>query len=129
LIPVEELIWAAVEPTVYITREQYFAGLDGWEITPHLVGGALVGAALSRGPEFHFMTFGAKWRLTRADIRRYLAPILAAHGRVETKTPHEDARQRRFNRILGFEETGADEFYVHLTLRRLPFSKDTPCQL
>jgi len=93
------------------------------------VDGVLVGAVLTKGPELHFATFGKKWRLTRADIRRYLEPILAEHGHVETKTPADDARQLRFNRLLGFEETGADEFYVHLTLTRLPFSKDTPCQL
>lgn len=124
---IKELLWTSAESTVYITKEQYLAGLEGWSITPHLVAGVLVGAVLTKGPELHFATFGPKWRLTRADIRRYLEPVLAAHGRVETKTPVEDARQRRFNRILGFEETGADEFYVRLTLRRLPFAKDTPC--
>lgn len=123
-----ERLWAAIEPTVYISREEYFAALEGWHITPHLAEDAVVGAVITRGPELHFLTFGARWRLTRADIRRYLEPILAEHGRVETKTPLEDERMRRFNRILGFEETGEDEFYVHLTLRRLPFSKDTPCQ-
>ncbi|MDP3909037.1 MAG: hypothetical protein Q8Q14_01480 [Gemmatimonadales bacterium] len=126
---IEDLLWAAVEKMVYITREQYLASLAGWSIHPHAVDGEIVGAVLTKGPELHFCTFGRPWRLTRADIRRYLEPILTEHGRVETKTPKDDARQLRFNKILGFVETGADEFFVHLTLRRLPFSKDTPCLL
>ena len=125
----KDLLWAAVEPLVYITREQYLAGLEGWTITPHEADGVLVAVVITRGPELHFVTFGSAWKLTRADLRRYLDPLLAAHGRVETKTPKDDLRQRRFNRILGFAETGEDEFHVHLTLRHPPFSKDTSCPL
>lgn len=125
---VEDLLWAAVEPTVYITREQYLASLVGWAIQEHTVGGELVMVVLTKGPELHFVTFGKLWSMRRADLRRYLEPVLAEHGQVTTKTPLDDARQLRFNTILGFEATGADEFYVHLTLRRLPFFKGTPCQ-
>lgn len=123
----ENLIWAAVEPTVYITREQFFAGLAGWTVEPQTVNGDLVVLWLTKGPEIHFVTFGKVWKLTRADIRARLGPLIAEYGYATTKTPLEDARQRRFNKILGFEETEEDEFYVHLTIRRLPFKKDAPC--
>src|SRR5690606_28369074 len=49
---VEDLLWAAVEPSLYITREQYFAGLVGWKLTPHVVDGEVVAIALTKGPEF-----------------------------------------------------------------------------
>jgi roadblock/LC7 domain-containing protein len=97
LIPdVKDVVWAAVESTVYVRRSQFF---DGWETMPHTAGGGLVGAVLTKGPELHFVTFGKKWRLTRADIKKYLEPILAEHGRVETRTPKEDARQRRADAV------------------------------
>ena len=118
-----DLLWESVAPALYITKEQYLAGLDGWEVTPHVVDGAIVAAVLTKGPELHFVTFGPAWSLSRADLRRYLEPILEAHGVVTTKTPVEDARQRRFNKILGFEQTGIDEEYVYLALTRLPFSR------
>ena len=113
-----ELLWAANEEAVYITKQQFMAGFEDWAITPHYENGTMVGATISKGSEFHFATFGGKWKMTRADIRRYLNPILEQYGCVTTRTPKEDVRQRRFNKILGFEITGEDEFYTHFRLEQ-----------
>lgn len=122
------LLWAKVEPSLYITREQYIAGLEGWTLTPHDVRGVWMGIALTKGSEFHFVTLGEKWRLTRRDIRRYLEPILVEHGVVTTQTLLDDTRQQRFNELIGFERVKEDEYYVHYALKRLSFVKDTSCQ-
>lgn len=114
-----DLLWSQAENRVYISKEQYLQSLDGWSRVEHEVSGEMVGVVLTRGPELHFVTFGKKWNLTRADIRNYLLPLLEKFGYVETKTPKDDVRQRRFNRIVGFEESGEDEFFVHYKMKRL----------
>lgn len=116
----EDRIWSAVEPRIYISREEYFEALSAWAVTPL----ADVGAVMVRGPEFHFVTWG-KANFTRSDIREVLAPIIAEHGRVETKTPVDDLRMQRFNRAIGFTSTGSDEFFVYFALTRAPFSRKT----
>jgi len=116
---IKDLLWAQVEPQIYITREQYFGRLEGADIQGHEVDGVLVGITITHGSEFHFTTLGSSWSLTRADIRRHLVPILERHGCVTTRVPHEDIRQQRFNRILGFQSVGEDEFYVHMKLEKL----------
>ena len=121
MIPRAELIdrlWLQ-EEGVFLSREQYVQSLDGWDVSPHEVAGVLVGVTITKGPEFHFATFGAKWRLTRADMRRYLGPLLEKYGHVETKTPKDDYRQQRFNRLIGFTAVGEDEFYTHYKLEHL----------
>ena len=112
-------MWAQDEPTVFISKEQYLAMFDGCEIRPHEQDGEVVGATVVKGPEFHFATFGTKWKLTRADIRAYLQPLLDEFGYVLTKTPLEDNRQQRFNIIIGFKPVGEDEFYLHYRLENL----------
>ena len=112
-------IWARVEPTVYITKAEYLAGLEGWTIIPHKVGSLVVGAVLTKGSELHFVTFGETWKLSRVNIRQYLAPVLAREGCVTTKTPKDDTRQQRFNRLIGFTDDGEDEFFLHMKLTKL----------
>jgi hypothetical protein len=114
-----EMLWAQNQEAVYITKDQFMQSLDGCDIKQHEVNGELVGATLTRGQEFHFAVFAKGWHLTRADIRHYLQPILDAHGCVKTKTPHEDVRQQRFNKLIGFEPDGHDEYYQHFKLKRL----------
>lgn len=123
----DDQLWAAVEPTTYVPRAQYFAALDGWTIKPYIVDGAIVGATVTRGPEFHFIVFHGGWRLTRAVVREHLDPILREHGHVTTRTPVDDKRMQHFNELIGFEKTGADEYNVHYTLKQL-FQRKTPCQ-
>lgn len=121
-------LWAQDGPNVFITRRQYEATLDGWDIRPYEKDGLLVGATIVRGPEIHFATFGVRWRLTRADIAHHLAPLIEMYGEARVRTAKDDARQQRFNRALGFTECGEDEFFIHFRLERLPMKKDNTCQ-
>lgn len=113
-----ERVWAQLEPTVYITKADYLAGLEGWEVSGHKVDGTLVCAVFRSGPEIHFTTFGHPWTMTRADVRKYVKPLFDAYGCVKTKTPKDDTRQQRFNRLMGFEVENEDEFFIHYKLTR-----------
>ena len=116
-----ERLWLENEEALYITKQEFMAGFVDWDIAPHYAGDVMVGTTMSKGSEFHFARFTGDWTLTRADIRRYLEPILAQYGCVTTRTPKEDVRQSRFNKILGFVPTGEDEFFTHYRLEQLPF--------
>jgi len=125
-----ERLWLANEEALYITKQDFMASLADWVIEPHYLGGVMVAAALSKGSDFHFASFGEKWALTRADIRRYLNPIMVQYGCVTTQTSKDDARQIRFNKQLGFVPTGEDEFCIHYKLEQpLPKqTRDASCQ-
>jgi len=114
-----DLLWGVDEKVLYLSKTQYIDSLNGWLIEPHYEDGVMVGATLTNGPEFHFATFGGQWKMTRANIRHYLCPLLERYGYVTTKTPKEDTRQRRFNKILGFFVTSESEFFAHYKLERL----------
>lgn len=114
-----EALWRQDEPNIFLSHKQFIDSFDGWDVQPHEADGKLVGVTMTKGPEFHFATFGQKWGLRRADIRHYLLPILKAHGYVLTKTPKDDTRQARFNHLIGFRVVGSDEFYTHYRLEEL----------
>tara|TARA_R110000868_G_scaffold155074_2_gene381535 strand:- start:277 stop:642 length:366 start_codon:yes stop_codon:yes gene_type:complete len=117
-----DLLWAQIEPTAYITRDQFARGLDEWEIEPVTINGELSFAALVRGAEFHFASFGTGARITMGMIRSRLAPIMDRHGFVTTRTPKAGAdRQHRFNRAFGFQVECESEFFVH-------YRMDKKCQ-
>lgn len=119
---VADALWAQLEPTVYITRDQFMRGLAEWEIQTVEIDGRPAFITLTKGPEFHFTSLDTKSSVTLGLIRSLLAPILERHGCVTTRTPKEGAdRQHRFNRAFGFREVGEDEFFVH-------YRKDRPCQ-
>lgn len=119
----KEALWRKDRRRVFLSKAQYLSALDGWDLEAHEVGGEVVGVAMSKGPEFHYATFGPKWHLNRADIRKYLSPILAQHGRVVTRAPRDDYRQQRFNRIIGFTDVGGDEFFIHMELKALKLGR------
>lgn len=110
-----DALWAQIEPTVFIQREQFERELDGWEIEPVEIDGKLAIVALTKGPEFHFATFG-----TGAPVRlwKWLNPIIDRHGFATTRTPKDAARQHRFNLKFGFTVTGEDEFFMYYRLER-----------
>ncbi len=110
------MLWAQIEPDVYITRDQFVRGLADWDIEPVLIQGGLAFAGLSRGTEFHLVKLDAKRWITLQMLWGLLNPIMERHGFVTTRTPKEDARQHRFNLSFGFYVTGEDEFCVHYRL-------------
>lgn len=109
---VADALWAQIEPIVFIGRDEFVAGLAGWDVEPVRIDGALAFAALVRGPEFHFASFDTGATITRTMIRERLTPIIARHGFVTTRTPIDGAdRQHRINRALGFRAVGDEEFF------------------
>jgi hypothetical protein len=116
MMSVLDQIWAEVEPRVYITREQFF---DGWRVESQEIDGELAYAALSKGPDYHFMTFGKKHHIPLRLIVSQVQPIIDEYGFVRTMTPREDKRQRRFNRLIGFVVEREDEFFTYFRADRL----------
>ena len=109
-------IWEVVGPTMYLSREHWESCWDGWTIEGHELDGALAYATLINGPEFHFVVLREHNRGTPGIIRSHLKPLLERYGHVVTRTPKNETRQLRFNRAVGFRETGEDEFFLHLRL-------------
>ena len=114
-----ELLWRQAEPDVFITREEFVQGLEGWEIEPVLVDGEIMGAFVTKGPALHFSIFHATRPITMKTIRPRLEAIIAEHGFVTTRTPKDAVRQHRFNRLMGFTPVGEDEFFVHYRLEAI----------
>jgi hypothetical protein len=108
-----DALWEQIEPTVFISRAEFVAGLDGWDIRAEHVDGELAFVTMTNGPEFHFATFGTRAPITRSRTRAWIDPIIARHGFVTTRTPKEGAdRQHRFNLTFGFRPVDEDEFHI-----------------
>lgn len=121
MMDVRDALWQQVEPIVFITKDQFMAGLAEWEIEPVEIDGTLAFAALQRGSEFHFSSFGSGARISMPMIKSRLDSIMAVHGCVTTRTPKDDAdRQHRINRKLGFVVTHQDEFFTHYRMEAAP---------
>lgn len=111
-----DLLWQQAAKTLYLTREQFEASLLGWSIEEVHVEGALAGAILRKGPELHFASFGTGHVATRKIVLDAVRGQLEQFGHVVTKTPKEDERQGRFNRLVGFKVVGSDKFDTHYRL-------------
>jgi hypothetical protein len=122
-----ELIWRQAEPSVFLSRREFIAGLEGWDVSAREIDGETVGATLVRGPEFHFVSFGAGRAFPPSLIADCLQPIIERHGFVRTRTPKEDARQRRFNVRIGFVVERDDEFYTYFRMERLNIHRAKSC--
>ena len=55
---IADLLWQRASEHLFVTREQYLAGLAGWDAARVEDGGELIAVTLTKGPEFHFMTTG-----------------------------------------------------------------------
>lgn len=106
-------LWGQIEPHVFITRDQFARELDNWTMRKIEIQGRPAFITLSKGPEFHFASLDAGHRVTMKMGRAWLTEILDEYGYVTTRTPKDDDRQHRFNRLVGFKAVGADEFFVH----------------
>ena len=111
-----DVVWAKAEPHVYCSKEEFAANLEGWDVE-FSQGNAFF--ALVRGPEFHFESTGKGVPLTLKTIRSFLQKIIDKEGYALTRTPHDDERQHRFNRLLGFEKIGQNEFDVVYRIERV----------
>lgn len=113
---IKDRVWAQVEPTVYVGRDEFF---EGWTIDGVEINGELVAAVLTRGPEIHYASLGTGRPLTLKMFRRHLQPIIDAHGYATTRTPKDDLRQARFNELIGFKAAAEDEFFVHYRIEKV----------
>lgn len=125
---VVEKIWHKIEKDVFISHRDFLAGLEGCEVTPKEIDGEIIGATLTRGPDFHFITFGHRKSLPAALIADCLQPIIDEYGYVRTRTPKEDMRQHRFNLLIGFDVQSSDEFYTYFRMERLNLHGGKSCQ-
>lgn len=118
------LLWERAAPQVFVSKEQFLAGLDGWEIVGHEIGGELGWITCQNGPEFHFQSVGRTRLLPPRMIRDFLRSIIAQHGHALTRTPEIDRRQHRFNLAFGFKPVSQDEHgYTIYRIESLPMLK------
>ena len=112
-------LWQQVENRVFISRSDFERNLDGWKIEPVELDGQVAGAILTCGPELHFASFGHGHPITRQMIHDYAQPIIDEYGYIRTKTPKDDERQGRLNKLIGFTVEREDEFFVYYRAERL----------
>ena len=116
---VERVVFDAINKKAFMTPAQFEVAKQSLNIRGHYVDDRLVMAEIHNGPEFHFVLTDTRWHITKSDVRRVLAPIIAEFGYATTKTPKEDRRQQRFNERLGWFKTGEDEFDYHYRIEEL----------
>lgn len=92
----EDRVWEAVKYTFFCSREDYFRGIEGWEIAE-----GSYGIRLNHGPEFHWLPCG---KLSKLAVRECIQPLIDRHGYALTRTP--DPRQQKFNERIGFYRIG-----------------------
>lgn len=114
-----DIIWARVEPTSFLSKQQFVYGMEGWKISPVWIGGEIAFVTATNGPAFHFQSMGTGHKLSRGMITDFLGKIIAEHGYATTRTPKDDERQNRFNRLFGFTAVGEDTFDIHYRIERL----------
>lgn len=112
--------WSAMEPT-----PEVIAGLrDAWTLHPYTVDGEVRAIAAMSGSEIHF-AIAPQWThrvIARHRTRDFLAPLLAVHGFLTTRTETDIGRHIFLTRI-GFERTWFDGRFDHYILLELPFGK------
>lgn len=120
-------IWDEIGETIYLSRREYVESLTGWDVIPKEIDGEIVGATLSNGPEFHFITFGSKKPFSRSFMTDCVQPIIDKYGFVRTKTPKDDTRQRRFNLAVGFVVESTDEYFTYFRMEKLKLHGEKRC--
>lgn len=122
-----DLLWEAAEPNVFISKECFINNLDGWELEPVENDGELILILLKRGPELHFQPFGKP--IPRRVVHGVIQKVIDQNGYCLTKTPKEEIRQHRFNKIIGFRQVGEDEYDIHYRIDTLmrDRNENAPC--
>lgn len=115
----KEALWKKAEPVVFVTREQFLKGLEGWAIEPVEYGGEIGAVVISKGPEMHFQIIGSGNPIPRRIVHAVMQKIIDQHGFALTRTPKEDARQHRFNALIGFKAVGEDAYDIHYRMDAL----------
>lgn len=116
---IADRLWEGASEVLFISKDEFLRRLDGWEIEPVEHDGELVFVFLTKGPEFHFQSFGKGQPISMKMIRERLQKIIDGHGYALTKTPKTDARQHIFNRAFGFYVAHEDEYDLHYRIDHL----------
>lgn len=120
---VHDRLWAEAEPNFFGTRDDFAKQWEGWETVTVDEGGQAAFVALVKGPIFHFHSFRTGQHLSLARIKAFLQSLIDRYGYAETRTPITDGRQQRFNRRIGFVETGRDEYDVIYKIKSVGYRK------
>lgn len=110
---------------LFLTRSEFERTLDGWDIEEVRDDNGMA-VVVSKGAEFHFQILDHGFQVTREHLRRWPGALIAKYGYAVTRTPKDDERQIRFNRRLGFEVVGEDDFDYTMRITHLRV-KDTTC--
>ena len=108
-----DLLWQAVEPVMFITKEQFLASLCQWEIDIIETEGEPAFITLTRGPEFHIHSVGSGRRIPLREIERRIGVLVERYGYAETRTPKHMAKQRKINEMFGAMIVGEDDLDIH----------------
>lgn len=105
---------------LFVTLEQYALALDGWTLEPLYIGGDLAYVLISKGPEFHYVSFETGHRLPLKLFANRCMQLHRAFGYFETRTPKDDRRQQHFNERVGMKRIGEDAYDFHYRLADVP---------
>jgi hypothetical protein len=121
------MLWQQKPDLLFVTKEHFVAGLEGWEIDPREVDGELAFVFLTKGPELHFTSLKTGKPMPLAMARDVIERIRVIHGHVIVKTPKHEERQQRFNRAIGFRPFDEDDYNIHFRLEKFG-QRSEPCQ-
>lgn len=122
-----DILWQRAESVLFISKEQFLASLDGWEIEPVEHDGVVLLITLTKGPELHFTSLDTGHPIPMGVVRAVVQKILDKHGHVIVKTPKLEGRQQRFNKAIGFVQIGEDEYDIHYRLDQFGRHRSAPC--
>jgi len=113
-----EALWQKASAQLFITREQYVASLEGWEIEPVEIDGVPAFLFLTKGPELHYASLDTGHRIPLKRFADRIWQVVDQHGYLVTKTPKDDVRQQKINKHFGCVVTGWDDYDIHFRLER-----------
>lgn len=115
-----DLMYAHKSDLLFVTPVQYRAALEGWTLEPLYIEGDLAFVLVSKGPEFHYVSFETGHRLPLKLFANRCMQLHRRHGYFETRTPKEDRKQQHFNERVGMKRIGEDAYDFHYRLTDVP---------
>jgi hypothetical protein len=113
-------MYAHKSDLLFVTPAQYRAALEGWTLEPLTIAGVLAFILVSKGPEFHYVSFETGHRLPLKLFANRCMKLHRAFGYFETRTPKEDRKQQHFNERVGMKRIGEDAYDYHYRLTDVP---------
>ncbi len=99
----------------------FLADKEGWRVSIEERNGEFMGFVATAGTEIHIFSISHRL-ITKANISKYIEPILKEYGFVTTRVPINVIDHKlRFK--LGFEKTWEDAQFSYWILTSLPFKR------